>query len=769
MAGAPIYSKHVTCLAPDRPLLEVAECMTEQRLSCLVLTEGRRPVGIISERDLCTVLARLRFESKQEIESLTASDVMTSPVITVRSDARPAQMARLMQTEGVRRLVVVDRDGHLEGIVTQSDLVNLLNREHEVFEARLSEEVWRRTNHLGEARRRLVSEAEFKSDFLTQTLQDLQSLVLAIRGRLEQLEGVAGDETSALSDQACFDRLNASLKELAYLAELEVEPDAFSIGRASPFAIHEDLEAELRRRCEGRSIEVDSEIEGELPEYVNTDVGLVRSALTSLMARSISSMESGRLSLRTRTRSLSGTSGPPRNRLEIELLDTGRGFEESELDALTGSSPLGALGSPQAGEAELALYEAGHGLRCLGARLVVDNWPGEGARVLVTMMAPSVTESHQLSYQDYQRSDEARLHRGAREARSLPALRAHAIVADAVPANRLVLERMLRRSHLTVESVTDADSLAERLLAFEAGAAVDVLLLDSKLPGGDAAVRIIREAEHPPVIIAVHDAGDEAGARDHQCRGYDAALCRPIDRRSLLETMARLIGEAKDEGSQPCADASAEDLELTLLQKDALGEVLNLGLGAAAAALSSMVGDEVLLSVPEVEFVAPDVLDDRFAGRERRREVAVQQLFTGSLEGEALLLLSGGSILDFMGSALPEALPEELYDELERDLVSEIGNIVLGACMSAFTDHLDLDLAPHLPRVQHFMPRIEPSGDPAAATKQLLLVAIDFKIRDREVHGYLGFALGVRDSRTLIDRVDAFLEAAGLQGALLEE
>ena len=64
-------------------------------------------------------------------EGLVASDVMTCPPITIRSDSRLVEAARLTQERNVRRLIVVDERGKISGIVSRSDLLQVFLRSDE--------------------------------------------------------------------------------------------------------------------------------------------------------------------------------------------------------------------------------------------------------------------------------------------------------------------------------------------------------------------------------------------------------------------------------------------------------------------------------------------------------------------------------------------------------------------------------------------------------------------------------------------------------------
>src|ERR1700686_4256902 len=129
-------------LAPFKLLVRLIE---ENRISAVPIVDQHGvPVGIVSESDLLFKERRLELESsrdlmhrqKRRIErakaaGTVAADVMTSPAITVASDASLSGAARLMQERNVRRLVVVDERGAIVGIVSRSDLLQVFLRSDE--------------------------------------------------------------------------------------------------------------------------------------------------------------------------------------------------------------------------------------------------------------------------------------------------------------------------------------------------------------------------------------------------------------------------------------------------------------------------------------------------------------------------------------------------------------------------------------------------------------------------------------------------------------
>ncbi len=101
---------------PGVSVREVAELMRDRSAGSVVLVEGGRPVGFITDRDLAmSVLA----EGRDAYDPV--SEHASTPVITAEPDMEIDEGAQLMIRQGVRRLVVV-QSGFLVGLVTLDDL-----------------------------------------------------------------------------------------------------------------------------------------------------------------------------------------------------------------------------------------------------------------------------------------------------------------------------------------------------------------------------------------------------------------------------------------------------------------------------------------------------------------------------------------------------------------------------------------------------------------------------------------------------------------------
>jgi CBS domain-containing protein len=113
-----VMSKDVKVVRPDSSVKEVVANMNKFNIGSIVVVQGDMPVGVISERD---ILRRV-VEPCLSPESLTARQVMTSPVITISETASIEEAAKLMTKKKVRKIPVMKKQ-KLVGIVTFTDIV----------------------------------------------------------------------------------------------------------------------------------------------------------------------------------------------------------------------------------------------------------------------------------------------------------------------------------------------------------------------------------------------------------------------------------------------------------------------------------------------------------------------------------------------------------------------------------------------------------------------------------------------------------------------
>ena len=114
-----VMTKDVRVVRPDTSVKEVVATMNKLDIGSIVVVQGERPVGIITERD---ILKRI-VEPCLDPETVTARQIMTSPVVTIDENASINEAAKLMAKKGVKRLLVTRNNDELVGIITFTDIV----------------------------------------------------------------------------------------------------------------------------------------------------------------------------------------------------------------------------------------------------------------------------------------------------------------------------------------------------------------------------------------------------------------------------------------------------------------------------------------------------------------------------------------------------------------------------------------------------------------------------------------------------------------------
>ncbi len=107
--------------AADDTLAEASAKMWQQQTGSLLVMEGERLVGIVTERDLLRTVG----EGKDP-KATSLRDAMTPDPVTVGADMRLRDAAQIMFDKWFRHLPVVDEQGKVVGIISLRDLVTLL-------------------------------------------------------------------------------------------------------------------------------------------------------------------------------------------------------------------------------------------------------------------------------------------------------------------------------------------------------------------------------------------------------------------------------------------------------------------------------------------------------------------------------------------------------------------------------------------------------------------------------------------------------------------
>ena len=114
-----IMSKNVLTLDKSTSLQEAALNMTKLNIGCVIVTDGTKPLGIITERDFVTKVAGLGRPLFTEI-----SEIMSSPLITIGPEETIWEASEMMKQKMIHKLPVKENE-QIVGIVTTTDIVRI--------------------------------------------------------------------------------------------------------------------------------------------------------------------------------------------------------------------------------------------------------------------------------------------------------------------------------------------------------------------------------------------------------------------------------------------------------------------------------------------------------------------------------------------------------------------------------------------------------------------------------------------------------------------
>lgn len=195
-------------------------------------------------------------------------------------------------------------------------------------------------------------------------------------------------------------------------------------------------------------------------------------------------------------------------------------------------------------------------------------------------------------------------------------------------------------------------------------------------------------------------------------------------------------------------------MELSSSQKDALTELINIGYARAASALSDLTGHRISLEVPEVAVHTIPEISQKLQQVIQGEVASVNQVFSGPLTGNAILLLDSEAAL-LLNRLITDRPAVAGFDGAAREVITEVGNIILNACLGAFGNLLKIQVSFTVPALQiASIQRV--LGSLTIENQRLeyaLIIHTCFHLRESDVRGYLVIILGVTSLDTLLSEL----------------
>lgn len=117
-------------ITPQASVFDALRMMADKDIGALVVMEGEKLVGMISERDYARKIVLLGKTSRETL----VSEIMTPVVYTIHPDQTVEECMTLMSQKHIRHVPVVDDEGQVIGVVSIGDVVrDIIHRQRQLI------------------------------------------------------------------------------------------------------------------------------------------------------------------------------------------------------------------------------------------------------------------------------------------------------------------------------------------------------------------------------------------------------------------------------------------------------------------------------------------------------------------------------------------------------------------------------------------------------------------------------------------------------------
>jgi len=199
---------------------------------------------------------------------------------------------------------------------------------------------------------------------------------------------------------------------------------------------------------------------------------------------------------------------------------------------------------------------------------------------------------------------------------------------------------------------------------------------------------------------------------------------------------------------------------VTNFEKDQLSEVVNIGAGNASVALSQMIGENVLITVPEIFVDTVEQAIARLGDPERVRTVILLKVL-GDAPGTMLLIFSPESALN-LAALLTKTQKKNRLDELDRSALREVGNILSGAAMAALSRFLGMYIVQSVPdAATDMLGAVVDSvlAEIGLGSDTVLIFKVRFTVEGKDVEAQLFFLFDPHSTKKILEKTKKKLSA----------
>ncbi len=196
---------------------------------------------------------------------------------------------------------------------------------------------------------------------------------------------------------------------------------------------------------------------------------------------------------------------------------------------------------------------------------------------------------------------------------------------------------------------------------------------------------------------------------------------------------------------------------------DIVREVINIGIGEAANALSKLVRTRVVIRSPDVRIIDSNQIYDYIQNQVASLGVYISQNFCTLARGRTILFYTRECSISLLNAVHGEDLKTETLTESGMATLNEIGNIIMGSCMAEISNLIGGRITFDLPQVtveiseRYFQNLILELNERDKA----IVVKNEMRVKDTDIQGYMFVLLTFEDFMSVIARMEAGMLTGG--------
>jgi len=189
---------------------------------------------------------------------------------------------------------------------------------------------------------------------------------------------------------------------------------------------------------------------------------------------------------------------------------------------------------------------------------------------------------------------------------------------------------------------------------------------------------------------------------------------------------------------------------LTELEKDALIEFFNIGIGSAIDSFSRFIGQEIIITIPQVEEAHLERMTREVTSLVTDISVVAQNFHGAFGSIDALVYFLYSDAIALLNHLLREPVIEDHLSELEKGGLIETGNIILNGCIETFAEILGSGIESTPPKLSIGRPQ-KIFAKKKLETSLGIAASLSFTIGESQIHGQILFLMN-QETKTIIQR-----------------